>query len=419
MGFVIGFHRSGTSLLTSVLHGICGCNSNLPFTLMPSAEDNPEGFHESLELFNLNNQLLESVGHRWDSPWLAAPRFEDCMSSVDSHTVEEFLQTHPIRNDSKWIDKDPRLCLTIDMINRIIKIPLPSIGIVRNPLATCRSLRKRNGFSMDHALGLWIIYNYHAFVANSSLPNSLVTFEDLVSGEDNVANQIGDYLKAHRSRSRESEARARHIDLQEITRHLKERTKPNLVHWEESNAQENNNNLMNAAMEMWRALTRVPSSTYYPTAEVKDKASEAISLALSKYSQIIPCTSYSCYTMLAKSCEDSLERQAETSKSAKELSERLESFHRIHHQAIQKLDEEIQLTRSEQVYWQAQHNESAIVIRELQSEIMELVLKGESLQKKLDWYRKIYSQIQDGIRKSHSTVMSLQLRLAQLISVGQ
>lgn len=406
---------------------------------MPSAQDNPEGFYESLELFNLNNELLASVGHRWDSPWLAAPRFEDCMSAVDSLTIQRFLKTHPVGKDSDWIDKDPRLCLTIDMVSRVIRTSLPAIGIIRNPLAASYSLRKRNGFSMDHALGLWIIYNYHAFVANSTLPLELITFEELTSADEDTARKIGDFLKSHRSVWKDPEGEANQDVVAEIIRHVNERVNKDLVHWEHDYGQGTKSQLRDAAVEMWTALTVGAKGTYAPTAEIVSKASEALGCTLSQYSRIIPSAFYTRFTSLSESWKSSVEECKELSIANQDLSAHLESsainhgqavsqlelrhantiseLEKSHAAAVSELEEKIHLVRSEQVYWTSLYNESATVIRELQAEVMGLHFKAESLLKKLNWYRRNSPVIRSIVKRSQHNSKILQMRIAQLLSI--
>ena len=62
---IAGMHRSGTSALSRVLsfYGYRQASDQ-----MPSMQDNPKGFWESLGCQQLNDQILGSLGGAWSDP---------------------------------------------------------------------------------------------------------------------------------------------------------------------------------------------------------------------------------------------------------------------------------------------------------------------------------------------------------------
>lgn len=62
---VLDMSRSGTSLLTHVLHAL---GAALPRDLMGAGHGNPLGNFEPLGLIALNDRILQSLGLRWDDP---------------------------------------------------------------------------------------------------------------------------------------------------------------------------------------------------------------------------------------------------------------------------------------------------------------------------------------------------------------
>src|ERR1700730_3368996 len=64
---IAGAHRSGTSMLTRLLHA-CGLHLGPKDQLMSPQADNPEGFWEHLGFVALNDQLLSELGGAWDLP---------------------------------------------------------------------------------------------------------------------------------------------------------------------------------------------------------------------------------------------------------------------------------------------------------------------------------------------------------------
>src|ERR1700748_3144657 len=62
--FVLGMHRSGTSVLTRVI-SLAG--AELPANLMTAREDNATGFWEPVKAVNLTDAFLASLRLAWDS----------------------------------------------------------------------------------------------------------------------------------------------------------------------------------------------------------------------------------------------------------------------------------------------------------------------------------------------------------------
>ena len=74
---IAGAHRSGTSMLTRLLHD-CGLDLGPESELMPAQTDNPDGFWEHLRFVALNDEVLDTFGGAWDLP----PRSDEDFSDV-------------------------------------------------------------------------------------------------------------------------------------------------------------------------------------------------------------------------------------------------------------------------------------------------------------------------------------------------
>ena len=67
--FVTGCHRSGTSLLASLMHGlVTGEDPSQRRGDLELKLENPLGFFESKRLVGINDALLEALGCQWDRP---------------------------------------------------------------------------------------------------------------------------------------------------------------------------------------------------------------------------------------------------------------------------------------------------------------------------------------------------------------
>jgi len=152
---IAGAHRSGTSMLTRLLHR-CGLHLGSESDLMPAASDNPDGFWEHLRFVQLNDEILNAVGAAWDLPPLPDEDFTSDRLGPIRHKAQLLIEGFD--NESAWGWKDPRSCLTLPFWRRLLPT-LKTIIIVRHPLEAAYSMNQRNGTSYALGLRLWEIYN--------------------------------------------------------------------------------------------------------------------------------------------------------------------------------------------------------------------------------------------------------------------
>ena len=154
--FVAGCHRSGTSLLASLLVEALG---QTPSSDFDPAIENPRGFCESRRLVALNDRLLAIAGGDWCHPPLLPPRW------TDPKFFQILEQERPAFSDYSlsihWIAKDPRLSITLPAFRHLLLRSVPVIVALRAPLDVATSLNLRNGFHLEVGLGLWFLYNHH------------------------------------------------------------------------------------------------------------------------------------------------------------------------------------------------------------------------------------------------------------------
>ena len=194
--FVTGCHRSGTSLLAALMHGLVTRQDpkqrrgDLAMKL-----ENPLGFFESERLVEINDALLQALGCKWDRPPLLP-------ASWDERPLLDMLQQQSSRLvsyalDHAWVDKDPRLCITYPAYLHILLRRVPLVVALREPLAVATSLHARNGFSLNRGLVLWWIYNHHiaSQICDTDL---LVAYCDLLNLDDQALQRLtGPFLELH------------------------------------------------------------------------------------------------------------------------------------------------------------------------------------------------------------------------------
>ena len=153
---VLGMHRSGTSALT---RGLASLGAQFGSHLMASSDsENPTGFWEDLDFYDLNNAMLSKLQSNWHG--FRSVGEDDCRAlgreGFALKAVELLRQrTHDC---PLFALKDPRLARLLPFWKPLF--PLAScdasfLVALRNPLAVARSLNRRNGLDPCHAYLLW------------------------------------------------------------------------------------------------------------------------------------------------------------------------------------------------------------------------------------------------------------------------
>ena len=170
---IAGAHRSGTSMLTRLLHE-CGLELGPESELMPARSDNPDGFWENLRFVAINDEVLNKLGGAWDLPPQASENFRD--KRLDPLRTKARLLLEQFESKDTWGWKDPRNSLTLPFWQSLLP-DLKLILVVRNPLEVAYSMRERNGTSYAFGLRLWEIYNRRA-LEFSAKSERIVTLYD-------------------------------------------------------------------------------------------------------------------------------------------------------------------------------------------------------------------------------------------------
>jgi hypothetical protein len=164
---VVGFHRSGTSLLTQLLHRAGLFVGDDLLGAMPS---NPYGHFEDREVLELHREVMEDHGVGWqvDQPQLFS------LSPRHWSRMEQFVAKREAAHRN-WGFKEPRVCFFLGSW----KYLLPDARFVivyRDPADCARSLENRHARDYfnrsgnaehhlrffnepDHAVKLWDAHN--------------------------------------------------------------------------------------------------------------------------------------------------------------------------------------------------------------------------------------------------------------------
>jgi hypothetical protein len=151
---IAGMHRSGTSMVAKLLYE-SGLYLGPESDLIPPGPGNPEGFWENRRFVQINARILKELRGGWDYP----PPIPDDWSvePLGSLRVRAEAVLADFAGREPWGWKDPRNCITLPFWQQMLD-SLNVVLVVRNPLETAESLRKRNGFSYALGLALWHTY---------------------------------------------------------------------------------------------------------------------------------------------------------------------------------------------------------------------------------------------------------------------
>ncbi|WP_133510874.1 glycosyltransferase family protein [Candidatus Thiosymbion oneisti] len=186
--FILGMHRSGTSMLAQAIDRL---GIPIPGSLLPAMADNPNGYWEPKELVLLNNHTLEALGRPW---WDDRPFERQGLADARSGFLRQALPMLEGWLASRDIIalKDPRLCRLLPLwseATRRLGISSYALVIARHPLKVAESLRRRwqdeasrpaAVVQGDRSILLWLGYLLEAEQHSQDMPRAWLTYEGLL-----------------------------------------------------------------------------------------------------------------------------------------------------------------------------------------------------------------------------------------------
>ncbi|MEM4261318.1 MAG: hypothetical protein QXG00_08795 [Candidatus Woesearchaeota archaeon] len=187
---VTGMHRSGTSAMMGLLNQL---GIELGSDYLNPSDDNPKGFYENKFIVELNEEILAALNSSWDDVFLLPERWhefdviKEYKRKLKELIVAEFSNTHIFGI------KDPRISKLLPLWKSIFKeldITPYFIICLRHPLEVAQSLKKRNGFSIEKSLLLWMNYMLDAEFYTRDEKRSFVNFDDLIVNSNKVLTYL-------------------------------------------------------------------------------------------------------------------------------------------------------------------------------------------------------------------------------------
>jgi hypothetical protein len=188
---ILGMHRSGTSLLTGLLSQVGVKMGRRLYA--PQKGVNEKGFWEHEDIVDTHDELLLHLGSQWDDllplgkEWWKADVARPFADRLISLVRRDFSNT------SVWALKDPRMCRLLPLWFPILASQQVSpvfICMNRNPFEVVASLQKRDGFSREKALVLWLSYSLSAELYSRGQLRIFVDFDQVVQNPAEILLKI-------------------------------------------------------------------------------------------------------------------------------------------------------------------------------------------------------------------------------------
>lgn len=194
--FVLGMHRSGTSVTARLLN-MLGCymgpeRAALEHRIGRLTASNARGHWERADVMDINNAILKTIGARWDQPQTAPSLSFNALPDELKHALK--LLVYGLDANRPWMVKDPRLCLTLPCWKPLVDVPV-AVLVYRHPAQIASSLFKRNNIPLENGLALWETYITSALNHSLDMTRIFVNHESLMQQPLETVQQLHEQLK--------------------------------------------------------------------------------------------------------------------------------------------------------------------------------------------------------------------------------
>jgi hypothetical protein len=164
---------------------------------MPASKTNERGYWESFRIAVLHDELLAAAGSNWHD-WRAFDKEWYKSGSADAfRTRAKSLLDEEFRDAELFVFKDPRLCRILPFwltaLEELQITPLVVIPI-RSPLEVAQSLAKRDGFSLEKGLLMWLRHVLEAERGSRRFPRAIIAMDELFDDWRGAITKIGGLL---------------------------------------------------------------------------------------------------------------------------------------------------------------------------------------------------------------------------------
>jgi hypothetical protein len=194
---VVGFQRSGTSVLASILETLGVSMGN---DALEASRANPFGYFEDETIFYLNSEILKSANGSEYSP----PSRDEILNQrgLFEDEIKRYIAARS-QNASVWGWKHPATTLTLDLMIPYIQNPYV-IACQRDCSAAARSLAKMVDFTSKEAETLCALYKRRLEEFKTHNPDVRVldvAYENVVAKTEQEVRRIAEFTNMNPSDS--------------------------------------------------------------------------------------------------------------------------------------------------------------------------------------------------------------------------
>jgi hypothetical protein len=192
---VLGMHRSGTSAITQ---GLSALGVNLGDRLIPAnPAENPKGYFEDADITELNKEILQALGAKWDSLALIPDnRWSDEPLQLLRLKAVEMLRRR-FGETPLWGFKDPRTSRLLRFWQPVFQhLGLDDRYVIafRNPISVIRSLEVRDGFAVEKSQLLWLEHGIDALRDTNGKRRVVLDYDALLASPVEQLRRIARFL---------------------------------------------------------------------------------------------------------------------------------------------------------------------------------------------------------------------------------
>jgi len=165
---VLGMHRSGTSLLSSLVQSL---GISVGDNLIPGDMHNPAGYFEDRKCVDIQERMLEALGQPWatDKGMLPFPArwWHDPAMRPLVNELELWIDKRQFSCKRVWSLKDPRTTRFLPLWQELLQrrgITPRYLLAVRDPAEVAASEMKRDQVPAERVYRIWLRYNMEALL---------------------------------------------------------------------------------------------------------------------------------------------------------------------------------------------------------------------------------------------------------------
>ncbi len=192
---LLGMHRSGTSLLASLLHSV---GATLPKDIIGPGLGNPLGHWEPRNLVDINDDVFRALNRRWDdvrsidTSWFHSEAAADFADRILRQILNDYGESELL------LIKDPRICRLLPLYLAALHVldiePLVILQL-RSVSQVIKSLSHRDGLEPELAALLWARSIVEAERYSRDCRRVWITFENILTHRgtalDDIAARFG------------------------------------------------------------------------------------------------------------------------------------------------------------------------------------------------------------------------------------